>query len=270
MIFCPVSANLILYRNAIQGRRRGSRADGADRGFMTMRTILIGDIHGCNNALVALLDKVNPTGKDTLVLLGDLFDRGPDSWEVLQTVQELAETYGDRFVLLRGNHEDYLLAEKLSLSEKMVWNRVGRGATVKSFKAHRERMEDSIPWLRENCRLWWKGDGVQAVHAGLEKDPPEENDVHTLLHDHGIVLRNGYDGPLTVVGHIALDCPTWFAGDGKTREHLQPGEWQPLPERGIICIDTGCGKGGLLTAMIIEDGRFRLECVFESERGSRR
>jgi hypothetical protein len=34
----------------------------------------------------------------------------------------------------------------------------------------------------------------------------------------------------------------------------------------VICIDTGCGKVGRLTAMMVEEGRFRLESVAESER----
>ena len=56
-----------------------------------MRTIIIGDIHGCDQKLQALLDKVQPGSEDWLILLGDLFDRGPESWEVYQTVQKLAE-----------------------------------------------------------------------------------------------------------------------------------------------------------------------------------
>ena len=54
---------------------------------------------------------------------------------------------------------------------------------------------------------------------------------------------------------------TWFKGDGETKELLPPGEWLPLPKQGIICIDTGCGKGGRLTAMIIAGNQFRLESV---------
>ena len=83
-----------------------------------MRTIIIGDIHGCNQAFTALLAKIQLGAEDRLVLLGDLFDRGPESWEVYQTVQRLASGRGERFVLLRGNHEDYLLRPKLSLMER--------------------------------------------------------------------------------------------------------------------------------------------------------
>ena len=112
-----------------------------------MKLIIIGDIHGCSGALNTILEKVKPGNADQLVLLGDLFDRGSKSWEVFQTVKMVAETMDSRFVLLRGNHEDYLLQPKLSFSQRLVWERVGRGATVRSFKEHGGRMEDAIPWL---------------------------------------------------------------------------------------------------------------------------
>ena len=235
-----------------------------------MRTIIIGDIHGCAAEFSALLDKVSPGAADRLILLGDLFDRGPDSREVFRMVQALAEQFGDRFTLLRGNHEDYLLQEKLTVLQRLIWEKVGRKATVDSFRKAGERMEDAAPWLREHCRMFFREDGIQCVHAGLMVDPIEVNDTQTMIHDHGIVLQNRYTGPLTIVGHIALEAPTWFAGDGETAEELAYIEWNPLPTRGTICIDTGCGKGGRLTAMVIEDGengrRFRLEWASLTER----
>ena len=226
-----------------------------------MKTIIIGDIHGCAAELEALLAKLAIGPEDQLVLLGDLFDRGPESWKVFQIVRRLANDLGDRFTLLRGNHEDYLLRDQLTWAQRLVWERVGRGETARSFKAHGERMEDAAPWLKEHCRLFYRQEGFQCVHAGIMVDPIEMNDMETLIHDHDIVLQNQYSGPLTIVGHIALDFPTWFKGDGKTRELLPLGEWLSLPKQGVICIDTGCGKGGRLTAMIVEGDRYHLESV---------
>lgn len=223
-----------------------------------MRSIIIGDIHGCNRELCALLEKVQPGKEDRIILLGDLFDRGPDSWEVFYQVKSLEREYGEQFILLRGNHEDYLLKEKLTLREKRIWDKVGKGTTVASFQAHGEKMEDAAPWIREHCRLFYKGEGFQCVHAGLLVDPIEVNDTETLIHDHGIALRNCYKGPLTVVGHIALGDPVWFKGDGETTEILPYGEWKALPEKGTVCIDTGCGKGGRLTGMIVEEGKYSM------------
>ena len=224
-----------------------------------IRSVIIGDIHGCNRELCALLEKVQPGEKDRVILLGDLFDRGPESWEVFRTVKGLAEELGERFVLLRGNHEDYLLQEKLTRGMRKIWDRVGRGATIASFAAHGEKMEDAAPWLKEHCRMFYRDGKIQCVHAGLLVDPIEANDTQTMIHDHDIAMQNRYAGPLTVVGHIALEAPVWFAGDGETAEELPYDEWRPLPKQGIICIDTGSGKGGELSAMIVEEGRYRLE-----------
>ena len=235
-----------------------------------MKTIIIGDIHGCSSALRLLMARISPDVKeDRLILLGDLFDRGPDSWGVFGMVQELAERYGDRFTLIRGNHEDYLLTKKLTLSQRFMWDRVGRGTTVKSFKAHRAKMEDSAGWIREHVVFYYRGEGFQCVHAGLKIEPIEANDYYTMIHDHGIVMENVYSGPLTIVGHIALEKPTWFPGAGQpakvlaecagqSAEEIAQGEMHELPKRGIICIDTGCGKGGRLTGMVIEDGKYYL------------
>ena len=213
-----------------------------------------------------LLERLEPDpSRDRMILLGDLFDRGPHSWEVLQEVKKLEKSFGERFALLRGNHEDYLLAKQLSFTQKMVWERVGRRTTVKSFRQHGQQMEDSAPWILEHSVVYLKTDLFQCVHAGLKVDPPEANDSYTLMHDHSVVLENRYAGPLVITGHIALDEAMWFAGDGETVQTLSEETWTPLPAYGAICIDTGCGKGGRLTGMIIEGDRFILEGVNQSE-----
>jgi serine/threonine protein phosphatase 1 len=43
------------------------------------RTLAIGDIHGCSDALSLLLDTVQIQSADTVVVLGDVIDRGPNS-----------------------------------------------------------------------------------------------------------------------------------------------------------------------------------------------
>ena len=41
------------------------------------RRIVIGDVHGHYDTLVALLDSISPTTNDEVYFLGDLIDRGP-------------------------------------------------------------------------------------------------------------------------------------------------------------------------------------------------
>ncbi len=224
-----------------------------------MRTIIIGDVHGCYSTLQSLLTKIKPIPEyDRLIFLGDLFDRGPDSLQVFQTVQKLAEEFKQNFVLLRGNHEDYLLQPQLTLWQRIIWERVGRAATVHSFMEAGQKMEDAIPWIREHSCLYWKGDRFQCVHAGVKVEPLEVNDLQTLIHDHEVVFENRYNGKMTITGHVALEKATWFTGDGETAIELEEDKGYTLPDVGVICIDTGCGKGGRLTAMIIEDNSYRL------------
>lgn len=40
-----------------------------------MKKIIIGDVHGCDKALRALLERLRQGEEDRLILLGDLFDR---------------------------------------------------------------------------------------------------------------------------------------------------------------------------------------------------
>ena len=230
-----------------------------------MRTIIIGDIHGCYDSLQSLLANVNPIpGEDRLVLLGDLFDRGSDSLQVFQNVQAMAESFGRDFVLLRGNHEDYLLQPRLSLQQRLIWERVGRSATVRSFQKAGRKMEEAIPWIREHSCLYWKSEELQCVHAGVIVEPLEANDLQTMIHDHEIVFENRYAGKLTVTGHVALERAAWFTGDGETIVELDDGKVYELPLGGIVCIDTGCGKGGRLTAMIVDGHEFVL--ISETEK----
>lgn len=58
-----------------------------------MSTYLIGDVHGCYDELIALLEQVefNPE-VDTLWLTGDLVARGPGSLEVLRFVKQLGDS----------------------------------------------------------------------------------------------------------------------------------------------------------------------------------
>ena len=55
------------------------------------RHIVIGDIHGCYEELLELLDRTGVTDEDIVVSVGDLVDRGPDSPAVLRYFRERCE-----------------------------------------------------------------------------------------------------------------------------------------------------------------------------------
>src|SRR6187402_2116364 len=72
-----------------------------------MALYLIGDVQGCDAPLGRLLEKVDfSPSRDTLYLLGDLVNRGPDSAGVLRRLMG----YGASAQCLLGNHDLSLLA----------------------------------------------------------------------------------------------------------------------------------------------------------------
>ncbi|MCU0930229.1 MAG: symmetrical bis(5'-nucleosyl)-tetraphosphatase [Serpentinimonas sp.] len=72
-----------------------------------MAHYLIGDLQGCDEPLARLLAELDfSPSRDTLYLLGDLVNRGPDSLAVLRRLQAL----GSSAHCLLGNHDLHLLA----------------------------------------------------------------------------------------------------------------------------------------------------------------
>jgi len=72
--------------------------------------LFIGDIHGDRDSLNAILKETNfeeklKEGQGYLVFLGDYLDRGDQEIEALEKLLDLKKKYGERVILLRGNHE---------------------------------------------------------------------------------------------------------------------------------------------------------------------
>jgi serine/threonine protein phosphatase 1 len=70
------------------------------------RLFAIGDIHGCSIALKALIDAIAPRPDDTIVILGDVIDFGPDSRGAVHQLIDLSERC--RLILVEGNHEEMM------------------------------------------------------------------------------------------------------------------------------------------------------------------
>lgn len=104
------------------------------------RIYAIGDIHGRNDLLNKLVEKIiaddgeRGDAQSELIFLGDLVDRGPDSCGVIETAMALKQELGDvRFLM--GNHEEVYL-KAASGNEKAVkfFNRIGGKETILSYE----------------------------------------------------------------------------------------------------------------------------------------
>lgn len=224
---------------------------------MKGRTIAIGDIHGYDVALRAILEKICPTQRDTIVTLGDYVDRGPGSREVIENLIDLQNR--TNLVTILGNHDEMMLSIWLGSHELFDdWLHYGGAATLASYGV---ATLDSVPQehilFLQQCRVFFETDHHLFVHANYEETSPlTEQDTFTLRWES---LRQRLPGPhvsgkRAIVGHTAQ----------RNFEIFDVGY--------LLCIDTCCYGGGWLTALDVvsghvwqadADGRTR-ECVLDS------
>lgn len=127
-----------------------------------MATYAIGDIQGCFESLLKLVDKIdfNPV-TDRLWFVGDLVNRGPMSLQTLRYVKSL----GDSAITVLGNHDLHLLAAAYG-NDKHFKPDSGL-AEVMAADDH----DELIDWLRRQPMLHHDPDlNVTMIHAGL---PPQ-------------------------------------------------------------------------------------------------
>jgi bis(5'-nucleosyl)-tetraphosphatase (symmetrical) len=121
-----------------------------------MSTYAIGDVQGCYDQLRRLLDQIAfDPASDTLWLVGDLVNRGPQSAEVLRYVKSL----GDRAVSVLGNHDLHLLVVAAGVRKPH------RGDTLDSILGASDH-DELLDWVRHR-KLMHAGAGYAMVHAGL-------------------------------------------------------------------------------------------------------
>lgn len=125
-----------------------------------MALYLIGDVQGCDAALGQLLGKINfSPSRDTLFLLGDLVNRGPDSLAVLRRLR----AYGASARCLLGNHDLHLLALAHGARDPH------RLDTLTSVLQDPDR-QGLLQWLSQQSMALCEhigGEPVLMVHAGV-------------------------------------------------------------------------------------------------------
>ncbi|MCB9787237.1 MAG: symmetrical bis(5'-nucleosyl)-tetraphosphatase [Deltaproteobacteria bacterium] len=256
-----------------------------------MPTYAIGDIQGCYEALTRLLDAIAfDSARDTLWLVGDLVNRGPDSLSVLRWARAL----GDRCVMVLGNHEIHLIARALGAVDAR------RNETLDDVLGAPDR-DTLIDWLRSKPLLH-HDDTHALVHAAIHpawdlaeaRRLAEEGQAAILSAKAARWLRplskmpTRWDDTSTgrkrlqaiLAGFTRLRCidrrgrMADYAGPLDERpKRLTP--WWAVPDRepidrtvifghwaalglhqapGVLAIDTGCVWGRQMTAVRLEDG----------------
>lgn len=121
-----------------------------------MATWAVGDVQGCFGAFRELLARIGyRRGRDRILLVGDLVNRGPDSLGMLRWARD----QGDSVRLLLGNHDLHLLAQHAGVSKAR------RADTLEAVLADPEA-DDLCDFLAGQPFLLEEGPFV-VIHAGF-------------------------------------------------------------------------------------------------------
>lgn len=223
-----------------------------------LRIYSIGDVHGCDDMLAAMHEKIaddlaaRPCATHRIIHIGDYVDRGPDNAGVIERLSRLGEA-DDRILCLRGNHEEMLLDfldDPLAIGD--VWLRNGGDATLASYGLDVElagvtdrafeglgaAFAASLPSRHrvflEGLPYWVQFGDYFFCHAGVRPGIAiEEQDRFDLIWIREEFLYSDDDfGAVVVHGHTPADEPEI----GSNR----------------INIDTGAVYGGALTCVVLE------------------
>ena len=203
---------------------------------MAGRRIVVGDIHGCYDELMELLEKVGIGDDDRVFSVGDLITKGPKSKEVLDLFMTDA-----RFSTVIGNHD-------LALRRK--WNGEEIELKPAQKETHKELKAEKDAYVSFFNRMPFMIDlgSHLVVHAGVRPT---------------VELYSQTTSDMTLIRTLGANPES---DEGTPWYHVYHGEkvilfghWPaPEPRRGrkAIGLDTGCVYGYNLTAYIIEEDEF--------------
>jgi protein phosphatase len=216
---------------------------------------IIGDVHGCFDELVDLLNtlgyEIGPlpaslrarhlAGRKA-VFLGDLVDRGPNSPAVLRLVMSMVQE--GTALCVPGNH-DLKLMRKLQGRDVRITHGLAE-TLVQLEREPPELKQEIVSFLDELVSHFVLDDGRLVVaHAGLKEDL--QGRASARVREFAL-----YGETTGETDEFGLPVRYNWAGDYRGKAMVVYGH-TPVPEaewtNRTICIDTGCVFGGKLTAL---------------------
>lgn len=190
------------------------------------KTYIIGDIHGCYDEFIALMDQIGVTDDDLVVSLGDIVDRGNKSLELYHYFKNR-----ENAIVLMGNHERKHLNGILSYSQEIV--KVQFGDEYEEFRS----------WLT-TLPYYYETPEAIIVHAFFEHDKTlyqQKEEVLSGTTSGSRYLETKYEEGTYWSDYYKGEKPIIYG-------HHVVGE-TPKIKNNTYGIDTGACHAGMLTAI---------------------
>jgi serine/threonine protein phosphatase 1 len=204
-----------------------------------MQTLVIGDIHGCNFELQALLDKAGLTEADCIISIGDCVDRGLETPEVLRFFSEHAQAQ-----VIMGNHE-----------RKHVRGAKHEVKLARSQQISKIQLGEAYPAaiaFMSGLPLYLNLSDALLVHGYFEPGIPVEQQNPS-------VLCGTMGGEKYLHTHYPQPWYELYAGDRPilVGHKNYTGTTQPFVyQERVFGLDTACVTGKALTGLLLPAFRF--------------
>ena len=232
-----------------------------------MNYFVVSDIHGMYKQFEQILAHWDK--ESTLVILGDLIDRGPQSLEVIRKVMALKETYGEQVIFCMGNHEVMFLSyidhpeenheryfrngglETMASFFEQLPNNIQDFNETEQAYIIKENFKEEIDFLNSGELFKVVGD-ILFTHAGFDSSNTDftKTTASDFIWIREHYLKENLTPYVNVFGHTPLKYihesnEVWMSEDCK-----------------FIGIDGGCYFSGRLNAILISDYGKVLEKYF--------
>lgn len=206
-----------------------------------MRTIFIGDVHGCLDELQELVRRVSLREDDQIVFVGDLLHKGPDSEGVFEFVLGLIETH--KVDVICGNHEEKHLRWLRAEARRLETGAANKMSHVEEYPLI--TISDQARKLMSESYIARKYGDLTAVHAGI---PGNLQELEYLTHDQWLAASGKRKSALGQVMRVRF-----LARAGKTSTNSR-GRTKEVPEGSMLAL--GKHEPGDPYWADIYDGRF--------------
>lgn len=222
--------------------------------------IVVGDIHGCFDEFMELLNKCSYTPEDIVVSVGDLVDHGPKIKETLAWFYNTPRAYS-----VEGNHDD---------RAKRYW----RGNPVKkehglinTIEQVGDPFSSNTSGLSSWIGLWpriirlpdikdalhYKNTPTYVVHAGVEGwKTIQDQRSSVCLYARYLRGKDFFDSEKGILWWTTLDGNYTIING-----HIRTNNFHPCDN--AYCLDGGASKGGKLRALILDNGKCQI-CEVDS------
>ncbi len=184
-----------------------------------MNLLIVGDVHGCYHTFKKLVEENWKPEEEILIQIGDLINKGPHSGLCLKYWRKLEKKHPGRTILIRGNHEQFLIDGGRFLKETVKGVSLEESIENAGLKVSKARKRLASTPLK------WENDNLLITHAGVSKSAI--NPFNTTTRDGVLFNKSALKrlGKLQIKGHSIVEGNKPLFSTSENAWYLDTGAW---------------------------------------------